>query len=312
MRFLVTGAGGMIGANVALHLESKGHEVHVLDLFEGGRKDNLAALKGKVHEGDIRTFDYDALGRFDGIFHQAACTDTTVMDEAFMLSTNVDAHVKILEFARRTGCPKVVYASSAATYGKTPPPNKETNPPAPANIYGVSKARMETVTKEFCAKHPEVKAVGLRYFNVYGPLEFHKKSAVSMAFQLYKQISEGKAPRVFKWGDQYRDFIYVKDVVAANWKAFEYEGSGVFNVGTGRKTSFNEIIAALNKILGATKATEYIDNPYTFYQDATLADMSHSEKDLGFKAAFTPEQGIADYVKYLQSEGKSRIATWAR
>jgi ADP-L-glycero-D-manno-heptose 6-epimerase len=233
------------------------------------------------------------------------------MDEQFMISTNVDAHLKILDFARRTGCPKVVYASSAATYGKTPPPNKETTPPAPANIYGVSKARMEVVTKDFCEKHPEVKAVGLRYFNVYGPLEFHKKMAVSMAFQLHKQISEGKAPRVFKWGEQYRDFIYVKDVVAANWKAFQYKGSGVFNVGTGRKTSFNEIIAALNKILGASKPTDYIDNPYAFYQEATLADMSHSEKELGFKASFTPEQGIADYVKYLQSEGKELIASWA-
>jgi ADP-L-glycero-D-manno-heptose 6-epimerase len=232
------------------------------------------------------------------------------MDEKFMLSTNVDAHLRILDFARRTGCPKVVYASSAATYGKTPPPNKEINPPAPANIYGVSKARMEVVTKEFCAKHPEVKAVGLRYFNVYGPLEFHKKKAVSMTFQLFKQISEGKAPRVFKWGEQYRDFIYVKDVVAANGKAFEYKGNGVFNVGTGIKTTFNDIIAALNKILGASKPTDFIDNPYAFYQEATQADMTHSNEELGFKAAFTPSEGIADYARYLLSEGKSMVPTW--
>jgi ADP-L-glycero-D-manno-heptose 6-epimerase len=300
----------LIGANLALELESRGHDVHGLDHFKEGRRDNLAALKGPVHEGDIRTFNYDALGRFDGIFHQAACTDTTVMDEAFMLSTNVDAHLRILDFARRTGCPKVVYASSAATYGKTPPPNVETTPPAPANIYGVSKARMEVVTREFCAKHPEVKAVGLRYFNVYGPLEFHKKKAVSMTFQLFKQISEGRAPRVFKWGEQYRDFIYVKDVAAANLKAFEFKGNGVFNVGTGVRTSFNDIIAVLNKQLGASKPTEYFDNPYNFYQEATQADMTRSEKELGFKAAFTPAEGIADYVRWLQTAGKDRMGSW--
>jgi ADP-L-glycero-D-manno-heptose 6-epimerase len=310
MRFLVTGAGGLIGANVALWLESQGHLVEVLDHFQEGRRDNLKALKGAVHTGDIRDFNYDTLGRFDGIFHQAACTDTTVMDERFMLSTNVEAHLKILDFARRTGCPKVVYASSAATYGKTPPPNIETAPTAPANIYGVSKARMEVVTKEFCEKNPPVKAVGLRYFNVYGPLEFHKKKAVSMIFQLYKQILDGKAPRVFKWGEQYRDFIYVKDVVQANWKAFEHPGSGVFNVGTGVKTSFNDIIAALNKALGTSKPTEYFDNPYSFYQEATQADMTRSHKDLGFKASFTPAEGIADYVRYLQTEGKDRLPTW--
>lgn len=310
MRFLVTGAGGMIGANVALWLESQGHEVQALDWFKEGRRDNLKDLKGKIHQGDIRDFDYDVLGKLDGIFHQAACTDTTVMDEQFMLTTNVDAQLRILDFARRTGCPKVVYASSAATYGKTQPPNIETNPPAPANIYGVSKARMEVVTREFCDKNPAVKAVGLRYFNVYGPLEFHKKKAVSMTFQLFKQITDGKAPRVFKWGEQYRDFIYVKDVVQANWKAFQYGGNGVFNVGTGRKTSFNDIIAALNKTLGASKPTEYIDNPYTFYQDATLADMTHSNKDLGFKAAYTPQEGIADYVDYLRGAGKDRVGSW--
>jgi len=310
MRFLVTGAGGMIGANVALDLESRGHEVCALDHFKEGRRENLAAFRGPVRPGDIRDFDFDSLGRFDGIFHQAACTDTTVTDEAHMLSTNVDASLRILDFARRTGCPKVVYASSAAAYGKTPPPHREDSAPAPANIYGVSKVRMEAVTREFCAKQPDVKAVGLRYFNVYGPHEFHKKKAVSMIFQLYKQISDGRAPRVFKQGQQYRDFIYVKDVAVANWRAFEFDGSGVFNVGTGVGTSFNDVIAVLNRLLGASRPTDYIDNPFGFYQDATRADTSRAEKSLGFKAAFKPEEGIADYVRWLQAQGKDRVGSW--
>ncbi|MBL0058397.1 MAG: NAD-dependent epimerase/dehydratase family protein [Elusimicrobia bacterium] len=305
MRFLVTGAGGLIGANVAMGLENRGHEVHGLDHFDIGRRENLANVRGPIHEGDIRNFNYDSLGRFDAIFHQAAITDTTVTDPELMMSVNVEAFIKILDYAQRTGCPKVVYASSAATYGKGAPPNREDQPPQPANIYGVSKADMEKAAKAFTEANSSVKAVGLRYFNVYGPLEFHKKAAASMIFQLYRQIADGQPPRVFKWGEQYRDFIYVKDVVEANWKAFEYPGNGVFNVGTGRGTRFNEVIACLNKALGTSQPTAYFDNPYGFYQDATRADISHAQKELGWKAAYTPEAGIIDYVAWLQAREKS-------
>jgi ADP-L-glycero-D-manno-heptose 6-epimerase len=265
----------------------------------------LANVRGAIHVGDIRNFNYDSLGRFDAVFHQAAITDTTVTDPELMMSVNVEAFVKILDYAQRTGCPKVVYASSAATYGKGAPPNREDQPPQPANIYGVSKADMEKAAKAFTAANPSVKAVGLRYFNVYGPLEFHKKAAASMIYQLYKQMADGQAPRVFKWGEQYRDFIYVKDVVEANWKAFEYPGNGVFNVGTGRGTTFNEVIACLNKALGTSQPTTYFDNPYGFYQDATRADTSHAQKELGWKTGYTPEAGITDYVAWLRAREKS-------
>lgn len=301
-RFLVTGAGGLIGANLALHLESEGHEVHALDHFAVGTRENLAAFRGAVHVGDIRDFDYTPLGRLDGIFHQAAITDTTVMDEKLMRAVNVEAFVRLLAFARDSGCPKVVYASSAATYGKGAPPHREDQPPRPANIYGVSKAEMEIAARDFTATHPAVRAVGLRYFNVYGPLEFHKKAAASMIYQLYKQIAAGKAPRVFKWGEQYRDFIYVKDVVAANRSAWAFDGNGVFNVGTGRGTTFNEVIAWINKALNRQQPTEYFDNPYGFYQDATQADIGRSSTVLGWKAAHTPEAGVGDYVRWLQAQ----------
>ena len=93
----------MIGANVALHLEQLGHEVHALDHFAVGRQENLRGFKGVVHKGDIRTFDYDTVGRVDAVFHQAAITDTTVMDENLMLSVNVEAFKKILDYAVREG-----------------------------------------------------------------------------------------------------------------------------------------------------------------------------------------------------------------
>ncbi|TXH29625.1 MAG: NAD-dependent epimerase/dehydratase family protein [Elusimicrobia bacterium] len=303
-RFLVTGAGGLIGANLALHLDAHGHEVHALDHFHVGVRDNLAAFRGTVHAGDIRDFDYAPLGKLDGIFHQAAITDTTVMDEKLMRDVNVGAFVRLLEHAHRSGCPKVVYASSAATYGKSAPPHREDAPPQPANIYGVSKAEMEVAARAFTSAPPGVRAVGLRFFNVYGPLEFHKKAAASMVYQLHKQIASGKSPRVFKWGEQFRDFIYVKDVVAANWASYEHPGNGVFNVGTGRGTTFNEVIGWINKALNRQLPTEYFDNPYGFYQDATQADTTRSSRVLGWQAAHTPEAGVADYFAWLQSQNR--------
>jgi ADP-L-glycero-D-manno-heptose 6-epimerase len=304
MRFLVTGVGGMIGANMALHLESLGHDVQGLDHFSTHGRKNIPVLKGQVHGGDIRDFDYGVVGSLDGIFHQAAITDTTVMDETLMRSVNVGAFVRLLDYAQRSGCPRVVYASSAATYGKSPAPNRENCPPAPANIYGISKVEMERAAQDFVEKNTSVSVVGLRYFNVYGPWEFHKGNAASMIYQLYQQIRSGKAPRVFKWGEQFRDFVYVKDVVEANMRAFQAQiphSPVVVNVGTGLSTSFNQVIAILNKTLGASRRTEYFDNPYNFYQEATQADTRLAEAVIGFKAAYPPERGIPDYVEWLST-----------
>ncbi|MDD5271047.1 MAG: NAD-dependent epimerase/dehydratase family protein, partial [Candidatus Omnitrophica bacterium] len=144
--------------------------------------------------------------------------------------------------------------------------------------------------------------VGLRYFNVYGPGETHKKKAASMIYQLYLQMASGKRPRVFKWGEQYRDFIYVKDVVAANMKAMAYKGSGVFNVGTDSPATFNEVIEALNRALKKDLTPEYFDNPYGFYQDRTHADISLSKAALKFSAKYGIEAGIKDYVSILKKQ----------
>ena len=302
MRFLVTGASGFIGSNLAVEL-SKKHSVVGLCNISPGSKENLKDFKGDFFKGDIRSYDYGSLGKFDAIFHQAAVTDTTVMDPKLMFSTNVDAFIKILKFAAGTGCRKVVYASSAATYGKGKVPMKETDAPAPANIYGESKVEMEKAARDFSRKNPSMSIVGLRYFNVYGPREVHKIKAASMIYQLYHQISSGKAPRVFKWGEQFRDFIYVKDVVLANLKALEFkpEGAFAFNVGTGVPTSFNKVLEVLNQALRADKPTDYFDNPYGFYQDQTQADTAYAAKTMGFKCQFTPETGIQDYVNILKS-----------
>jgi len=144
--------------------------------------------------------------------------------------------------------------------------------------------------------------VGLRYFNVYGPHEAHKGKMASMVYQLYQQMKTGEAPRVFKHGEQQRDFVYVKDVVAGTILASHCKHPGIYNVGSGKATSFNEIIDHLNGALGTSYQTQYIDNPYeALYQNQTQADLALAGVNLGYKPRWLPADGIADYVNWLES-----------
>jgi ADP-L-glycero-D-manno-heptose 6-epimerase len=236
------------------------------------------------------------------VFHQAALTDTTVMDEAAMRRVNVEGFRSVLDFAAGPGA-RVVYASSAAVYGAGPTPMRENQSPAPLNPYGVSKMEGEAVAGGYADR---LLAVGLRYFNVYGPLEHHKGKSASMIWQLALQMAENRRPRLFRWGEQARDHIYVDDVVRANFLAMESDTGGVYNVGTGRSVSFNEVVESLNETLGSDFEPEYFENPYAFYQNRTLADMAHSGKDLSFEAEFDIRSGIKDYF------GRVDVREWIR
>ena len=293
MRALVTGAAGLIGSNLALELEKQGHDVVALDNFSTGIFENLREFKGDVVTADLRKPEEWAgkLGKIDAVFHQAAITDTTIMDQKLMMSVNVEAFRALLDWAEDAKVKKVVYASSAGVYGDRPVPQKETVEPKPLNVYAFSKMVMENVARE-----SKVKTIGLRYFNVYGPRETHKKKAASMIYQLYQQMKQSKRPRVFEFGEQYRDFIYVKDVVRANILAANKGVRGVFNCCTGKKTSFNQIIADLNAVLGTNLQPDYFKNPYSFYQNETLGDPGKAVRELKFSAAYTTTAGIKDYL----------------
>ena len=139
--------------------------------------------------------------------------------------------------------------------------------------------------------------VGLRYCNVYGPGESHKGTRASMVYQLARQMRE-RNPRLFKNGEQLRDYIYVKDVVEANMLAAKAKSSCVVNCGSGRATSFNDLVKLLNGFFGTSRSPEYIDNPYeASYQNHTECDMSLAKERLGFAPKFTIKSGIGDYVK---------------
>lgn len=299
-KYLVTGGAGFIGSNIAKTLEAQGHEVTVMDDFsKNGHFKNLIGFKGDVIAADCFTFMPRDM-YFDAIFHEAAITDTTVMDQKAMMEQNVEAFKNVLTFAAENEIKKVIYASSAATYGNGPVPNVETQPTHPENVYGFSKVIMDNVARQFAADNRDMTIIGLRYFNVYGPGEYFKGKMASMVFQLYNQMREGKRPRVFKNGEQQRDFVYVKDIVKINMCALHNgKETGVYNAATGIPRDYNAIIACLNKEMGLNLEPEYIDNPYPFFQLKTQADMTKSESKLGYTPDYTLEAGIADYVKIL-------------
>ncbi len=243
---------------------------------------------------------------FDAIFHEASITDTTVHDQFLQVHDNVEGFRRLLRFAQPAHTP-IVYASSAATYGTDGGLMKEEQIPAPANVYAFSKVELDNLARLYSRSNPAWRIVGVRYFNVYGPNEAHKKAAASMIYQLYLQMKQGRRPRVFRAGEQKRDFVYVKDVVSMTMAALSAPRSAVYNCGSGQPYSFNEVIAALNANLKTALEPEYFENPYPFYQPHTEADLTLSRNELKYTPRFAPGAGIADYVACLEGRSPSAI-----
>jgi ADP-L-glycero-D-manno-heptose 6-epimerase len=296
VRILVTGGAGFIGSNLASHLASAGHEVVVADDFSSAHWSNLVGFRGEVLTLDVAG-DFSPLTHlnpFEVIFHQASITDTTVLDQRKMISNNVEGFRNILKLAEDWQS-QVIWAGSASVYGKGQAPNRESATPGPLNVYGYSKLAMERLAEQYSGKLVGP-VVGLRYFNVYGPGEDHKGRFASMIHQLAKQMRSGKRPRVFTAGEQRRDFVFIGDVVQANINALKSTRGGVFNVGSGKSWTFNQVVAELNRALKTNLAPEYFDNPFSFTQDWTEADLTDSRQCLGYEPKFDLARGIDAYL----------------
>jgi ADP-L-glycero-D-manno-heptose 6-epimerase len=298
-RCLVTGGAGFIGSNLALALEALGHQVTVADDFSTGHRDHLKKLRGRVLDVDVsRRCDFGET--YDVIFHQAAITDPRHPDDDATWRINVDSFDLLVDLARDQGA-RLVYASTAGVYGNGPSPQREDQDKELFSVYGKSKLHTDEVAAGRWDRQP---IIGLRYFNVFGPHEAKKGRAASMIYHLARQIASGKRPRLFTDGSQKRDHIYVKDCVRANLLAMTAP-SGVYNVGTGIGTSFNELVFHIGKALGVTPDIDYIDNPYTgTYQDDTCADPTLARERLGFTAVHDVATAIPEYVAFLRETGE--------
>ena len=300
---LVTGGAGFIGSNLVLTLQERmpNARLTVIDDFRSGDFKNLAGYRGDFVAQNLATLDWrKQFGdeKFDAIFHLASITDTTLHDQFIQTHDNVESFRRLLNFAKPNKT-RVVYASSAATYGAASNPSVETNGAAPANVYAFSKAIMDNLANHAVKDVSGWIIVGLRYFNVYGPHEAHKGVPASMVYHLARQMKAGQRPRIFEHGEQKRDFVYVKDVVEASLRALEAKVSGIYNVGSGSARSFNELIDVLNSTLGTDFKPDYIENPHAHYQNFTQADLTSIRGALGYQPQFPLETGVADYMRWL-------------
>src|SRR5262249_836362 len=298
-KFVITGGAGFIGSNLTLTLQEKFPDARltVIDDFRSGDFKNLAGYRGDFVAENLAALDWrekfgdPAAAGLDAIFHLASITDTTLHDQFIQVHDNVESFRLVLNFARPTKT-RIIYASSAATYGAATEASVESNGAAPANVYAFSKVIMDNIARRAATESPVWIIVGLRYFNVYGPREAHKGVPASMVYHLAQQIKAGQRPRIFKHGEQKRDFVYVKDAVEGSIRAVEARTRGVYNLGTGQARSFNELIDVLNKCLGTNFEPNYFDNPHAHYQNFTQADLRRARRELGYEPRFSLEEGV--------------------
>lgn len=306
MKVLVTGGTGFVGSNLIKSLVAGGHEITII-----GCKTENGVPKGvnRVLQLNLEGIDWSAVYGHDICFHQAANNDTLDNDEKEMWRANVYGPIKLFTEMFKGGCKKFVYASSTAVYGDSPAPYVVgKTEEKPLNAYGRSKLAFDEFAMKF-AKENNVDVVGLRYCNIYGPGEQHKGHRRSMISQIIGQMQSGQ-PRLFKYGKQSRDWVYVKDVVEANLAAARYKGSGIFNVGTGKATSFNKLVKYIFEA-GALDGSPYpedrrnpifIDNPNpAAYQNYTRCHIGKTKKELGWKPKFLVKEGIKDFVMEIRN-----------
>lgn len=317
---LVTGGAGFIGSNIVASLCDAGVPVVVCDALGSDLKwQNLAkhALMGFVHPRQLD--DYLASNPpLSAIVHMGAISATTESDGDLVMESNFCLSQRIWHWCIRREVP-YLYASSAATYGNGEQGFRDTNSSEalktlrPLNLYGWSKHLFDQfVMREVeQSRSTPPQWVGLKFFNVYGPNEYHKGSMKSVVAHLYPKVVAGEPARLFKSanpdyadGGQLRDFVYVKDCVSVvEWFLENSHVSGIYNVGSGAARSFADLATATMKAAGITPRIEFIEMPETLkarYQYFTQADISHLRAVGYAKPTTSLEEGIQDYVtQYL-------------
>jgi ADP-L-glycero-D-manno-heptose 6-epimerase len=324
---LVTGGAGFIGSNV------------VADLNEGARLD-VAVNDTLGNDGKWRNLGSRQLADFvppnellrwldgrklDAVVHLGAISSTTVTDGDALVETNFRLSLRLLDWCAATRTP-FIYASSAATYGDGSQGFCDDCSLAalkrlkPMNLYGWSKHMFDLAVVARAARNETLPPqwAGLKFFNVFGPNEYHKGKMMSLVAKRFDEAKAGKPIRLFKShragigdGEQKRDFIYVDDAVAVvRWLLEAPAVSGIFNVGTGAARSFRDLVAAMFAALGREPAIEYVDMPASIrdsYQYFTQAD-SHNLRLAGYNAQFTPlEESVRRYVTlYLDRPDRYR------
>jgi len=329
MKVVVTGAAGMIGSNLVHGLNAIGIDdvIAVDDLTDGPKYRNLLGAQISDYFDRSEFYARFAKGEFghvDAVLHEGACSDTMEHNGRYMLDNNYRCSKDLLDAAQAQGT-RLLYASSAATYGGSAAFREEPAFERPLNVYGYSKLLFDNVVRRMLPA-AGTQVVGFRYFNVYGPREQHKARMASVAFHHFNQFMEAGKVKLFGEyggyapGQQSRDFVYVDDVVAVNlWFLQHPDRSGIFNLGTGRAQPFNDVALAAVNAARAMKGeaalplaelvkqglVEYIPFPDALvgkYQSFTEADLTQLRAS-GCQHAFADvATGVKAYVGWLAQQ----------
>lgn len=329
-RIVVTGAAGFIGSNIIRGLNDRGiTDIIAVDNLSNGDKfknlDDLQISDYYDKNNFYEQFSEGRFGRVEAVFHEGACSDTMEHDGRYMLENNYRTSRILLDTCQDRGT-RLLYASSAATYGAGAIFIEKPMYERPLNVYGYSKLLFDQVVRQVL---PDTKTqiAGFRYFNVYGPREQHKGRMASVAYHHFHQYRAERKVKLFGEyggygpGQQERDFIWVKDAVAVNlWFYDNPNAKGIYNLGSGRAQSFNDVSRSVVNALRAheglrllsleelvsTGEIEYIPFPEALvgrYQCHTQADLTRL-REVGCIHEFsTVEDGVREYVSYLLSQG---------
>ena len=326
MYHIVTGAAGFIGANLVRGLNARGIEniIAVDNLTHADKFTNLVDCEIADYLDKQEFLHLIEGGYFDdnisAVLHQGACSDTMETDGRYMMENNYRYSMTLLDFCLDEEIP-FLYASSASVYGGGNVFEESREYEAPLNVYGYSKFLFDQRVRH-CLTGGTSQVTGFRYFNVYGPGEQHKGRMASVAFHFFNQLQAEGRVRLFEGcdghadGEQRRDFVFIDDIVKANLHFLDSRVSGIFNLGTGRAQSFNDVavatVNACRTARGETALTleamrtqgiiEYIAFPEALkgkYQSFTQANLTKL-RTAGYRDEFaTVEQGVAQYVEHL-------------
>lgn len=291
-KILVTGGAGFVGSNLVAELVKHNNSVFVLDNLHTGNVLNIDSVMDKIEMKVLDTEDiFQVEFAPDVIFHLGMYSSTPMYKENRNLVRKVvDGTIQVLEFAKRHDS-KVVLASSSSIYNGHPVPQSEDMVPKVTDFYTEARLSAERLT-ELYTKMFGVRAACLRFFSVYGPGEKSKGRYANLVSQFMWDIEEGRGPTVYGDGKQSRDFIYVKDVVDACIMAADSRKNGIYNVGTGKSHSVNEMLQMVMDAMGKHPQVKYVEIPVSNYVMHTQADTSKTRRDLGFEAQTSLEEGV--------------------